>query len=411
MSSDPNTPSVASSNPKRTGLVRFLATLAAVIVLVWSWNDSGMSESGKLWTNRDRAIDYIFGKPVDESTVSERRTQIERDIRTEFQAAAREDLEQEYAVKGEPSPGLMILMQRSQELAREQLEALPPGEFETMVEIRLSEDSASGGRRGGYFPPETNPRAIFGDPDALDSSSGFLGWMVSLANYSGPLRPGLLWILAAITGDGYTAELLETLAIAIWGTLLAAIAALPASVLAARRSMSVLFPGTSWFHRCGRWTGHFIVRRSFDVSRGFNEIVLAMIFVAVLGLGPLPGVMAILIHTFGVLGKVFADAIETVDPRPIEGVQSTGASGTQVVAFAILPQIMAFCVSQGLLRFESNVRGATILGVVGAGGIGQLLMDKFRAFEFQEVTTMMMIIIVVVTVIDFGCSRIMRRFV
>lgn len=408
----PSSPISAAQPAQNHWRGKFLVTLIAMVVLVWSWNDSGMGDIGKLWSNRERAVNYLLGQPVDESTLAERRAQIQRDIRTEFQTAARHELEAEYEARNEPAPGLMVLMQEAKQRAQQQLNALPPGEFQARVEERLAEDEAAGGRRGGYFPPETDPRAIFGDPDALDSQGGVVAWLAGMADRAGePVRSIVRWTLAAVTGTGYTGGLLETIAIAIWGTMLAGIVALPAAMLATRRSLLVLFPGAGWHHRSVRWIGHFIVRRSFDLARGFNEIVLAMIFVAVLGLGPLPGVIAILIHTYGMLGKVIADAVETVDTKPIEGVQSTGASGTQVVVYAILPQIMAFYVSQGLLRFESNVRGATILGVVGAGGIGQLLMDKFGAFEFQEVTTMMMIIIVVVTLIDFGCARIMRRFV
>jgi len=154
----------------------------------------------------------------------------------------------------------------------------------------------------------------------------------------------------------------------------------------------------------------FFTRRGFDACRGFNEFVLALIFVAIIGLGPFAGVMALAVHTFGVLGKVFADALETVQQGEIDGVTATGASATQVVSFAVLPQIMPYVVSQTLLRFESNVRSASVLGLVGAGGIGFLIDAKLKSYDFQEVATMMIMIIVVVSLIDFACGRIMKRF-
>lgn len=399
---------------RRGGSVRWSKRFGGVVlvlcVFAWAWQESGLSDADRLWTNRGRAADYILGQRVDESTLEDRRAQALRDVRTGLQERARTDLEREYKARGETPPGLMAMMRESETRAREMIDRLPEGELDRLVNEKLDAESTGPSRRGGYFPPETDPVAIFGNPDRLGDLHPAVRWIVDLGDrLGGSIGSATRWAFTAVAGEGYTGKLFETIAIALWGTVLAVVVALPASLLGSDRSMRILFSGTSRFHRSGRWVGRFLVRRSFDVARGFNEIVLAMIFVAVLGLGPLPGVVALLVHTYGVLGKVFSEAIDTIDDKPVEGVLSTGAGPTQVVSFAVLPQISPYVVSQTLLRFEANVRGATILGVVGAGGIGQLLMDKFGAFEFQEVATMMIIIIVVVTLIDLGCTRLMKR--
>jgi phosphonate transport system permease protein len=399
--------------PKLTGWQwsqRFALLVVGAIVLLWAWQDSDMSESSKLWSNRERAVDYIFGQPVDASTLERRMNQAERDLRTEYQAQAREVLEAEYDGRDEPRPGLMELMRRSEAIAQKAIDQIPDDQWQAMIIARVGED-VEGGRRGGYFPIETDPYRVFGDPNELDDLHPLVAWIPETAqNVSDAAGRVTRWVFVGITGNGYTGKLFETIAIAIWGTLIAVMLALPASILGADRSIKVISPTDTQAHAAGRWSVRFFIRRSFDVSRGFNEIVLAMIFVAVLGLGPLPGVLALLIHTYGVLGKVFSEAIEGIDTKPVEGVMSTGAYPSQVIALAIIPQVMPYFISQSLLRFESNVRGATILGVVGAGGIGQLLMDKFGAYEFQEVATMMVIIILVVTGIDFLCTKVMKRF-
>ncbi len=397
-----------------TGLLARLRKLTVlvgvVLILAWAFQVAGLHDSLKLWTNRQRAADYILGQRVDETTLDQRRAEVLRDVRTQLQARARADIEAELEAKGETAPGMMALMRLAEQRAAAEIAAMGQAELDRRVEARLVEQGFHQGRRGGYFPPETSPIAIFGDPARLSRLPAPLAWLVDLSDRAGPpVGPAVRWTIVALTGDGYTGELLETVAIALWGTLIAVVIAVPAGLLGAGRTLRLIAPGSALHHQALRWIAKFVVRRSFDISRGFNEIVLAMIFVAVLGLGPLPGVLALLIHTYGVLGKVFSEAIEAADNRPIEGVQSTGAGWSQVIAFAVLPQIMPYIASQSLLRFESNVRGATILGVVGAGGIGQMLMDKFGAFEFREVATMMIIIIVVVTLIDFACGRVMKR--
>ena len=400
------------ARPGEGRLRRVLSLVLVVMMLAWAWQVSGLGDATKLWHNRDRAVDYIFGQRVDETTLQSRREQALRDVRTEFQTRAREELEEQYRARGEPVPSFMQLMKTAEQRGSAELDKLSQAEIDRLVQKRLDAQGEGGSRRGGYFPPETRARALFGDPERLRNLPWPFSGFTDAADRAGEsVRIAVRWVVCALVGDGYTGALLETIAISLWGTILGVIAALPLSLVGADRTLKVIVPGESRSHRLVRWFGKFVVRRSFDLARGFNEIVLAMILVAVLGLGPLPGVLALAIHTYGVLGKVFADAMDTTDMRPIEGVQSTGAAWSQVICFAVLPQIMPAVVSQSLLRLESNVRGATILGVVGAGGIGQLLMDKFGAYEFREVCTMMIIIIVVVTLIDFACAKVMKRFV
>lgn len=393
----------------RTWSVRFGLIVLAAMVLAWAWQSAGMGGSTKLWTQRDRAVDYIFGQRVDATSIEVRRDEIERAIRLSIQQDVRAELVAEFAERGEPTPSSMELLRLAAPRTQERIDQLGPEQLAVMIDQRLADEALTPGRRGGYFPPETDPRKVFGDPEDLPRLHPAVSWIVELAdNAGGFVRNATRWTFVAVTGEGYTGVLFETIAIAVWGTLLAVILAVPASLFGASLTLEILAPGDSRGHRVIRWLGKFVFRRSYDVTRGFNEIVLAMIFVAILGLGPLAGVLALFIHTYGVLAKVFADAIATIDRKQIEGIQSTGAEPVQVIAYSVIPQILPYIVSQSLLRFESNVRGATILGVVGAGGIGQLLMDKFQAFQFQEVATMMIIIIVVVTLIDFGCGRVMR---
>ena len=226
-------------------------------------------------------------------------------------------------------------------------------------------------KKGGYFPPET-------------------AWM---------------------RVRGYLVALLETVAIAIWGTLLAVICAVPVSLLAARNTFELLVSGDKLLSKIARWLGVFSMRRFLDLCRGFNEFVMALIFVAVLGLGPFAGILALWIHTFGILGKVFSEQIEAIEPGQVEALTSTGAFVDQTIAFSVLPQVMPGFVSYSLLRFESNVRSAAILGFVGAGGIGFLIFDKLNGYLFREVCTMMIIIIISVGIIDFFCGKLRRKFI
>jgi phosphonate transport system permease protein len=138
--------------------------------------------------------------------------------------------------------------------------------------------------------------------------------------------------------------------------------------------------------------------------------VFALIFVAAVGLGPFPGVLALGVHTAGMLGKFYGEAIEAVAVAPIEGIQATGAGRLQTIRFAILPQIMPAVVAFNLYRFEVAVRSATVLGLVGAGGLGFALMANMRLFKYPEVATILLLILALVAVTDLVSTRVRKRF-
>jgi len=195
----------------------------------------------------------------------------------------------------------------------------------------------------------------------------------------------------------YLEEMITTVHIALWGTLLAIVLAIPLGILCAGNI-------TPW------WV-HQPLRRLMDAARAINEIVFAMLFVVAVGLGPFAGVMALFIHTTGVLAKLFAEAVEAIEPGPVEGVRATGANALQEVIYGVIPQIMPLWISYALYRFESNVRSATVVGMVGAGGIGVVLWENIRSFMFAETCAVMIIIVLVVSLLDVASQAIRKRFI
>lgn len=190
----------------------------------------------------------------------------------------------------------------------------------------------------------------------------------------------------------YLQEMAVTIHIAIWGTVLAVICAVPFGLLSAEN----LVP--SWVYQP--------VRRLMDACRAINEMVFAMLFIVAVGLGPFAGVMALWVHTTGILAKLFAEAVEAIDPRPVEGVRATGASALQEILYGVIPQVLPLWISYSLYRFESNVRSASVVGMVGAGGIGVILHEVIRGFEYAQTAAVLLIIIVSVTLIDLVSARI-----
>ena len=194
----------------------------------------------------------------------------------------------------------------------------------------------------------------------------------------------------------WTELMLETVQMAIWGSLLSVILAVPFGLM----SSANVVPAWVWFP----------MRRLMDALRAINELVFALIFVSAVGLGPLAGVLALVVHTTGVLAKLFSEAVEQIDPRPVEGIRATGAPGLGEIVYGIIPQVMPLWISTALYRFESNIRSATVLGFVGAGGIGIALYDTMRSFDFASVSGILLIIIVVVSLFDI-LSQLLRRVV
>jgi phosphonate transport system permease protein len=153
----------------------------------------------------------------------------------------------------------------------------------------------------------------------------------------------------------------------------------------------------------------FAVKRFLEFCRTVPGIVFALIFVIAFGLGPMAGVLAIAIHSTGALGKQFSEIVENADMKPIEGLRSTGAGWTSCMRFAVLPQVAAGFASYSLLRFEINVREASVMGFVGAGGIGQELVVAVRKFYYSDVSAILLLIIVTVFIIDIGTGWIRGR--
>jgi len=195
----------------------------------------------------------------------------------------------------------------------------------------------------------------------------------------------------------YVEQMLITFKIAVWGTALSVILGIPFALLSSEN----IAPG--WIVQP--------VRRLMDAFRAINELVFAMLFVVAVGLGPFAGVMALFIHNTGIIAKLFSEAVEAIDPRPVEGIKATGASYLQQIVFGVIPQVFPLWSSFTLYRFETNVRAATVLGIVGAGGIGLVLYENIRGFEYGKTMAIMLIIILTVSLIDFVSQRLRRKLI
>ncbi|MGJ7456647.1 phosphonate ABC transporter, permease protein PhnE [Halomonas sp. RA08-2] len=219
-----------------------------------------------------------------------------------------------------------------------------------------------------------------------------LGQLGMLVRYMVPpaTEPTVVW--------EFMKAIFETLAMAFIGTLFAALLAVPFAFLSARNVFRF---------RLGR----FGIRRSMDFLRGVDQLVWALVFVRAVGLGPLAGVMAIIISDIGTLAKLFSEAVEGCDRNPSEGVAASGGTPLQCTRFGILPQVLPMFISSTLYIFESNVRSATILGIVGAGGIGYQLSERIRGHHWEEVATILILILVTVYVIDWVSGKIRGRLI
>ncbi len=192
--------------------------------------------------------------------------------------------------------------------------------------------------------------------------------------------------------------LFETILMAYAGTALGALGGFVFSFFAARNLARS--PRTRW-----------LAARFLEFCRTVPDLVFALIFVYAFGLGAMPGVLAIAIHTQGALGKLFTEVVENADMRPVEGTTAAGASWVQTIRFAVLPQILSNFVSYSLLRFEVNVRGAAVMGFVGAGGIGVDLMEAIRKFYYADVSAMLVLIIATVMAIDYLTEMLRHRLI
>lgn len=214
-------------------------------------------------------------------------------------------------------------------------------------------------------------------PARLISGLSQLGWISMMMI---PPDPGSSLPL-------YLKALGETLSIALLGTTLAALMALPVSLLAARNVVPNIL--------------RFPVRRFLDSIRGVDTLIWALVWINVVGLGPFAGVLAIAVSDFGAFGKLFSEAIEGADQKQVEGIRASGGSALHEIRFGLMPQVLPVIAGQVLYFIESNTRSATIIGIVGAGGIGLQLAEQIRVLEWQKVSFLILMILVAVAAIDF----------
>jgi len=224
-------------------------------------------------------------------------------------------------------------------------------------------------------------------------------------SYFGRMVPELAWAtlrddLAYWYWNGWhwLASLWQTLLIALYATMFGVVLAYVFSFLAARN----LSPAP--------WVS-VAARRTLEVARTVPELVFAVLFVFALGIGPLAGVLAIGLHSFGALGKLFGDVAENIDPEPLRGVRATGASWAQTMVYGATPQLAPDYLSYGLLRLEINVRAASILGFVGAGGIGQDLYRAIKNFDHTDISAIALMLIIAVMLIDAICGWLRGRVI
>lgn len=238
---------------------------------------------------------------------------------------------------------------------------------------------------------------------------GFLFYMLNRLGFFSERFYGSLGKLAVMFGQmfppttggqmlDFVNAIGETLAMAFIGSLIGSLVALPLAFMAAK-NFNPIRPL------------QFATRRFADVLRAADYMIWGLIFVRAVGLGPLPGIMAIAIVDAGILIILFSEAIENIDRKQVEGVKASGGNRLEVIRFGVMPQVMPVLLTNALYMFESNTRAATILGIVGAGGIGFLLSDNLRAFEFSNACTIILMIIVVVYIIDWGSRKLRERFI
>lgn len=197
---------------------------------------------------------------------------------------------------------------------------------------------------------------------------------------------------------GVTLAIWVTFQIATLGTLLAAILGAPLGVLAAK-NMHAPTP-VAWF-----------ARRLLDVSRSIHTLVFGLLIVGIIGLGPMAGILAIALHSMGTCGKLFAEAIETIDMRGVEAVRATGANPLQVLLFGVWPQLMPSFTSNHLYLWEYNIRDSTVLGLIGAGGLGLLVSEAVSLFQWGRLSTLLLAIVLMVMAFDALSRRIRQRLI
>jgi len=225
-------------------------------------------------------------------------------------------------------------------------------------------------------------------PERIINGLTKLGWLVALMwpPSAGGVLPELLM------------SLLESLAMAFLGTVLAVVVALPLALLGAGNVI-------------GNVLLRFSVRRLYDGLRGVDTLIWALIFVAAVGMGPFAGILALAVPDIGTLSKLFSEALESADRRQVEAVRAAGANRVLAVRLGLIPQVAPVMLSQILYTLESNARSSTVLGIVGAGGIGLALADRIRINNWDEVAFIVLLILAMVAAIDFVSRRLRLKII
>jgi phosphonate transport system permease protein len=225
-------------------------------------------------------------------------------------------------------------------------------------------------------------------PERIINGLTKLGWLVALMwpPSAGGVLPELL------------VSLLESLAMAFLGTVLAVVVALPLALLGAGNVI-------------GNMLLRFSVRRLYDGLRGIDTLIWALIFVAAVGMGPFAGILALAVPDIGTLSKLFSEALESADRRQVEAVRAAGANRVLAVRLGLIPQVAPVMLSQILYTLESNARSSTVLGIVGAGGIGLALADRIRINNWDEVAFIVLLILAMVAAIDFVSRRLRLKII
>lgn len=242
---------------------------------------------------------------------------------------------------------------------------------------------------------------IVGDFNVFDLIKG----IPRTTEYIKKLMPTLRWeTLGADTAEWYwnlsrwLELLVETLLMAFFATLIGTIGAFLLSFSASSNLMT-------------RYWVYFVTRRFLEIARSVPDLVYALVFVFAWGLGPLPGILALAIHTMGASGKLFAEVNENIDSNPLEGIRAAGGNWIKIIRFGVIPQVLPAFASYTLWRFEINVRTAAVLGFVGAGGIGYELYTNIRLYYYQDVSAILLIIIVAVVCVDLFCEEVRHRMI
>lgn len=237
------------------------------------------------------------------------------------------------------------------------------------------------------------------------SPSALAAGLPHAGEYFAKLLPELRWdaLLSGTKTEGSLAYWMYRLDAWLWLLFETSQMAALATLLGTVGALLLCFPAARNLNK-GR-TSHFLFRRTLELFRCVPDIVYALILVWCVGVGPLAGILAIALHTTGALGKLFAEATENADMRPWDGVQSAGGNWVESVRYAILPQVLPNILSYVLLRFEINVRGATVIGFVGAGGIGQELYTVISFNYYQEISAIILLVILAVSAIDMLSER------